>query len=375
MRYLFILGRNPELSILELKSYFNKENFEILDEETKENSFFVNLNQKLNERTIDFLGGTVAIGESIEEGEVKDLIKNLDKTLIYSGKENNINYSIWNFATKESYEEILFYLKKRFKQEKLKASLKSMSGEINLQSGEIFRINSSKNIDEEYFLFSSEKIEKNYFGKLIQKSNYEEIEKRDMKKPIRRESLAISPRLAKIMINLSEVKENETLLDPFCGIGIILEEALHQKIKVIGIDLDKNAINGANENLKWFGFDKTKYSLFNADSSKIEIPSCNAIVTEPDLGETLKKVPTKEKAEEILKNFENLMIKVLNNLKKKISGKIVFSSPLVKIGKKRIGCDIEKISEMTKLNILQNGIDEFRENQIVGRRIFVLTKF
>jgi hypothetical protein len=37
-----------------------------------------------------------------------------------------------------------------------------------------------------------------------------------MQKPIRREELAISPRLAKILINLSGAKKNNLLLDPFC---------------------------------------------------------------------------------------------------------------------------------------------------------------
>ena len=54
-------------------------------------------------------------------------------------------------------------------------------------------------------------------------------------------------RLAKILINLSEVKDEEILLDPFCGIGVILEEALLQNINVIGIDKDKKAVDRCKE--------------------------------------------------------------------------------------------------------------------------------
>jgi tRNA G10 N-methylase Trm11 len=123
------------------------------------------------------------------------------------------------------------------------------------------------------------------------KYNYAELELRDMKKPVRREKLAISPRLAKIMINLSQVKTSEKLVDPFCGVGVILQEALIQGINVIGIDKDKNAINGARENLKWGKFQKEKYLLLNRNSKKVKIPWANVLVSEPDLGEILKKIP------------------------------------------------------------------------------------
>lgn len=344
MKYLFVLGRNIELSIAEVENYFKRTNKNILSRKIIKNGLLIETNKKLNKDEIDFFGGVISIGEVICE------LKNLDKTEIYFGEKNNINYSVWNFS--DEFSEVRIYLKKRFKQEKLKAVFKPSE-------------NSSK-INEEYFVFED------YFGKIIQKCDYGSLEKRDMKKPVRRESLAISPRLAKIMINLSQVKENETLFDPFCGIGVILQEALLQKIKVIGIDKDKKALEGAKENLNWFGFSKEKYKLINFDSKKVDVTKAQVLVSEPDLGEILKKIPTKEKAEKILRNFEDLIIKVLNNLKNVVSSRIVFSSPLIRIGKKRVGCNIEKICEDTNLKLVEKEFDDFREKQIVGRRIFVL---
>ena len=200
-------------------------------------------------------------------------------------------------------------------------------------------------------------------------------EKRDMNKPVRRESLSISPRLAKILINLSLIKKGETLVDPFCGIGVILQESLIQNLKVIGIDKDREAIKGANQNLSWAKFNKENYRLISNDSSSVNIDKANAIATEPDLGDILKKIPTKEKAQEIQEGFENLMIKVINNLKNKISGRIVFTAPDIRIGKKRISCNIERILERTKLRLVEGfPIKEFRQGQIVGREIFVLER-
>ena len=53
------------------------------------------------------------------------------------------------------------------------------------------------------------------------------------------------------------------------------------------------------------------------DSSKIKVSKTDVIVTEPDLGEVLKKQPTKEKGlSRFRERFEDLMVDVLNNMKK-----------------------------------------------------------
>jgi len=361
MKYLFILGRNPKLSVLEIKSFIKRTSNEILDEELRENGLLLDLETPLDAGTIDFLGGALSIG--IVLGNIKDI----DKKEIYFGTRNNFNYIIWDFS--EETGEVSQYLKKRFRSEKFKATEKKLSGSIIDQEDNIIKKASSNLIDEEYFVFDK------FFGRIIQKCNYKEIEKRDMQKPVRREDLSISPRLAKIMINLSEVKEGETLLDPFCGIGAILIEALEEEIKVIGIDNDGKAIEGASKNLKWFKFSKENYKLNKNDSSKVKIKSSEVLVSEPYFGTTLKKIPEKKKAEIMIKQFENLMISVLNNLKESISGKFVFTAPCIRIGRKRIGCNFEDICEKTELKLEENfPIEEFRKNQIVGRNIVVLKK-
>jgi tRNA G10 N-methylase Trm11 len=363
MKYLFILGRNIELSKKEVECYLERTGNEIINSILKENGFLVEIDKELSNNAIDFLGGVLRIGK------VLDKVENLDKLMIYSGTKNNISYVLWEFSSQ--IEEVKDYLKHRFREEKLKASLKTLNKKIKMQgnSEEIF-IPSSKLIDEEYFVFE------NFFGCVIQKTNYEEIEKRDMERPLRRPSLDISPRLAKIMVNLSLIKfsSGEKLLDPFCGVGVILSEGLLQSLEVIGIDKDSKAIKGAKENLEWSGFSKKNYGLVVGDSKEVKIPEVNCIVTEPDLGERLKKIPTKERAEKQLRNFEKLIVQVLNNLKKRVSGRVVFSSPYIRIGKKRLSCDVDNICSRTGYKKAFEGIPEFREGQVVGRMIWVLEK-
>jgi tRNA G10 N-methylase Trm11 len=364
MKYLFILGRNLELSISEIKSFLKRTENAILEETIRGHGLLLELEKPLDAGSVDFLGGTLGIGIVLCK------IKDIDKKQIYQiyyGSENNFNYLIWDFS--ENTEKVSEYLKRRFRSEKLKVTEKKFNDFIKTQNEGNIRNPSSNLISEEYFVFND------VFGRIIQKCNYKEIERRDMQKPVRREELSISPRLAKIMINLSEIKENEILLDAFCGIGVILIEALNMDIKAIGIDKNSEAINGAKKNLEWFKFPKEKYRLINNDSSKIIINPVNVLVSEPDFGKPLLKIPKEKEAKETIKQFENLMISVLNNLKLSIHGKFVFSTPLINLGNERIGCDFSRICAKTGLK-LKDGfpIQEFREAQIVGREIVVMEK-
>lgn len=379
MRYLFILGRNVKLSIAEVFSFLEKENIEVLNYSKKNNSILVEIDKKLD-NVIDKFGGVIAIGEVLASGNIKEVINELEKTTLYNKKESKFNYVLWNFSDEDAELQISDYIKSRFKKEKLKASEKNFRGLIKLQNMDLAEnIPSRNSIKEEYFLFSSDKEKENFFGIIKQRCNYDEIEKRDMEKPVRRQELAISPRLAKIMINLSGARENEIILDPFCGIGAVLEEALLQNIKVIGIDKDENAINGARKNLEWFKFPKQNYNLIVGDSRNIKIDKIDAIVTEPSFGKTLRKLPSKQEAEKMAGDFEKLIIQVLNNLKNKTSGKIVFTSPLIKTMRGRVSCDFENILKntglkMEQINDINFPIAEFRGEQIIGRNIVVLKR-
>ncbi len=372
MEYLFILGRNPKLSIAEIFDYFENSN-PVTEFYIKKNGMLATLERKIPENTINNLGGTIAIGEILASGNTDEIKKHLQKIEIYFGSKNNFNYAVWNFSDETNYNKILEYLKERFKSEKFKSSKKNLSGRLKLQDGGEISIPNSLT-EEEYFVYEKNNVV--YFGRIVEKANYKEIEERDIKKPVRREKLAISPRLAKIMINLSQVKEGQILIDPFCGIGGILQEALLRKIRVVGIDSDSEAISGARENLTWAGFQKKDFVLINSNSSKLSINNANVLVSEPELGEILKYPPTKNKARDIISSYEDLMIKILKNLKDKISGRIVFTAPYIKlITGERNECNIQKIISQTRLKLHKNfPIAEFREGQVVGRQIFVLEK-
>ena len=65
-----------------------------------------------------------------------------------------------------------------------------------------------------------------------------EFQKRDIYKPNQRKIFGMPPRLARMMVNLSSCMPGKVLLDPFCGVGTILQEALLEKAMVVGMDVN-----------------------------------------------------------------------------------------------------------------------------------------
>ena len=75
---------------------------------------------------------------------------------------------------------------------------------------------------------------------------------------------SLHPKVARALVNISEIKENEILLDPFCGTGGFLIEAGLMKIKSVGYDINKIMTKGCRENLQYFKISskiKTKNAL------------------------------------------------------------------------------------------------------------------
>jgi len=356
-KYLFILGRNPELSRQEILSYLKSREIQKKIISEQENLLLIEAEINPSEM-ISSLGGTIAIGRVLVSGGDEEILSYIEKNPIYYGEENKFQYSILNFAENPEIEEAI---KENFRKEKLKSIRKNPELTPEKLSGLV-----------NYFFFSGN------FGVIQSVYDTCEAEKKDMEKPIRRSELAISPRLARILINLSQVKENETLLDPFCGIGVIMQEALLSGINVIGIDINRKACENAKRNLLWIQNKyktRAKWKIINKDSARVILKNIDGIACEPNLGILLKSSPNQEKAREMIKKFENTIIFILTNLRHylKQGGKIAFTSPLILTGNGRVSCNINKILDKLELNLVSRFREE-RKGQVIGREIFVLEK-
>jgi tRNA (guanine10-N2)-dimethyltransferase len=221
----------------------------------------------------------------------------------------------------------------------------------------------------------------------------------------------LPPKLAQIIINLAtgelpkdklqsicDIPEGQTIprpnfdeliLDPFCGTGVILQEALLMGYKVNGSDIDERMIDYSSTNLKWL---ETRFSVENSDSTILEIGDATSftwdrtpkfIASEAYLGQAFTSQPTDG---EIIQNVSttNLIIKKsLRNIAQQIpSGtRLCIAVPAYhdSRGNFRHLPFIDSIEELGYNRIsfkhLSNSeLIYFREQQIVARELLVITR-
>jgi len=141
---------------------------------------------------------------------------------------------------------------------------------------------------------------------------------RDLGKPIRpRRRGLLPPKLARQMVNLARTHATRTLLDPFCGSGVILIEGLLLGLEVMGSDFREEALQQSRENLNWYATeymepDKTHVPLQKVDvrmlSSHIEPLSFDAVVGEGDLGPPIRGGLSRKAAVGLAKSLERLYV-------------------------------------------------------------------
>ncbi len=92
--------------------------------------------------------------------------------------------------------------------------------------------------------------------------------------------VTMHPRFARAMVNLARIKSGSTVLDPFCGTGVILIEAALAGMRVFGSDIDERMLHASEINLRKFGVEAQLQKL---DVGEVE-GRYDAIVTDPPYG-------------------------------------------------------------------------------------------
>lgn len=121
---------------------------------------------------------------------------------------------------------------------------------------------------------------------------YQDIDsysKRDWERPVRDSKVGmLPPKLAQMMVNLANPAVGTAIYDPFCGNGVIMQEALLMGYDVSGSDVSPEMVDATTQNLAWLRqhYDVSGSShAWEADATKLtELPPKSVIVTEGYLG-------------------------------------------------------------------------------------------
>jgi len=165
----------------------------------------------------------------------------------------------------------------------------------------------------------------------------------------------LMPLLARCMVNLARTPRKGTLLDPFCGVGGILIEAGLIGAKPIGVDIDREMIEGARRNLEASGI--SEYQLMVGDARHLPMLQVDAIATDPPFGRqaTTAGVPVEELYKQALPSIAGVL---------KRKGYVCIASPA--------GLELEAIAEGAGLRLIER--HEQRVHKNLTRLIYVFRR-
>jgi len=290
MKYFFILGNHPSISVAEISATIS----DIQNAKLHNNNVFVfDTEEKfITEKLIRKLGGTIKIGilESSTSRYNPEKIFKLSKDLL-SPTDGKYKFGISYYGNSKFNTKTIGMKIKSYLKEKDVSCRWVISKEATLSS---VVVTTNKLCDRGIEIVLIEDKHNVLIGKTLAVQPFKELSFRDYDRPAKdSKSGMLPPKLAQIMINLSKISEDQTLLDPFCGSGTVLMEGLLMGIKkVIGSDISKKAVEDTKINTGWaidkFNITNHDYSamLWSATelSKFLGKESIDAIVSEPYLG-------------------------------------------------------------------------------------------
>lgn len=401
MLYFFILGHNFILSIAEILSLLQRKKISFTIKEQSKEALVLETSISQPSNFQKELGGTIKIGKIIDFFDKKEFEKIFSLALeSLSSKRKKVYfgfslYSLEEETSLKKFDRLIKSLALKIKKELKSKNISSRwvsSTNISLSSVVVRKnkLNQPKRGIEFVILAKKNKF---YLGESLSVQDFSQEKYFDFGRPSRPiKSGLVPPKLARILINLSQAKKEDIILDPFCGAGTILGEAIRQGYKnIIGADISKKAIKQTQENLNWLFKQikqEKKYQLILSDvrniSEKIPQESIGAIISEPYLG-PIKIKNQEEEIKKIIKELSDLYFTSFREFKKilKPKGKVVIVSPVFILKKKKYFLPLKHklknqgwqiINPLEKTAYFSSPLIYCQPNQKIWREILIFQK-
>jgi tRNA (guanine10-N2)-dimethyltransferase len=324
---LFILGRQPAIGLAELESLYGADALEPLGERA------VSCNMPTGDVRFARLGGSVRLAKpvlslnTVKWPEVVDgvaaALAGIIATLPDEGKAK-LGLSVFGLSVRPKQ---LFAagleLKKTFKQTGRSVRL-APNTELELSSAQVLHNQLASALGVELLLIKYGN--KTVVAQTVAVQDINAYAKRDQQRPKRDARVGmLPPKLAQIIVNLavngqeSTVRSRPTVLDPFCGTGVVLQEALLMGFGAYGTDLEPRMIDYSQANLDWlkktYTPDPTPYTLEVGDATNHQWQHpFAAVACETYLGRPLSSWPKPETLQDIIGTCNIIIEKFLRNI-------------------------------------------------------------
>lgn len=314
-----ILGRQPKIGLAELESLFGKV------KPIGDSAALI----AQNKVALKHLGGTIKLARPLTELQTTDwskisdyLIKNLPEHLDHlpSGK---IKLGISVYGVKLKPHNIFktgLELKKIARSQR--RSLRFIpASKTALNSAQVMHNQLISPLGMELCVIKDGP--KTWLAQTTEVQDVDDYARRDYGRPKRDAFVGmLPPKLAQQMLNMAQVTQRQNVLDPFCGTGVVLQEAALIGCNIYGSDISEKMISYSQENLDWLAESyniKINSRLEAADATTTRWPQpIDHVVCETYLGQPLSGLPNPDKLDQIIGNCNLITEKFLKNLRSQV---------------------------------------------------------
>ena len=206
---------------------------------------------------------------------------------------------------------------------------------------------------------------------------------RDYARPARSAKVGmLPPKLAQILINTTGA---ELVADPFCGTGVVPQEALLLGRRAYGSDLSPEMAEASRTNLEWLDGqypDLPDWQIEMADAAAWTPPLGSAIVTEGYLGPNFSRLPRAEELASAQSELNGFYRRAFKNWAAHLPAGAELALCLPSWRTAKGWSDLGIVDELPDLgytfksfvHLDSSKLRYARPDQIVGRRILLLTR-
>lgn len=327
MKSLFILGRQPAIGRAELESLFGATHVQPYGEHAMLSDIIP------TDVSFSRIGSSIRLAAPIAElnttkwPEIHDFaLRELSSLLDVLPPEGKIKLGLSLFGLNVKSSLLLrtgLELKKVCKQAGRSARVVPNT-DVALNSAQVLHNQLTAELGIELLFVQNEN--KTLVARTLAVQDIDAYARRDQGRPKRDAFVGmLPPKLAQTIVNLGVGQAPPTLdtivLDPFCGTGVVLQEALLMGYGAYGTDLEPRMIDYSRANLEWLathGVESTpQLEVGDATSHQWQHPF-SVVAGETYLGRPLSGWPNPEKLQEIIGTCNVIIQRFLGNLAQQI---------------------------------------------------------
>jgi tRNA G10 N-methylase Trm11 len=389
---LFILGRQSAIGIAELESLYGSDAVRRINEYCASSSF------PASKVVFGRLGGSIKLGSclgSLPSSRWQDIKTSITDFALQAADdiaEGKIQLGLSVYGYSVTTQQLLatgLDIKKRLRKQGYSVRLVP-NKEDALSSAQVLHNNLTGERGIELLIIQSGN--ETIIGRTTAVQDITAYAQRDQGRP-KRDALIgmLPPKLAQTIVNLATsqmpITTKNVVLDPFCGTGVTLQEALLMGFGAYGSDLEPRMVEYSEKNLDWLAthgvIDERVVEVGDATTHTWHHPF-STVASESYLGQALSSWPSSDKLATNINNCDLIIRKFLRNIGRQVpeNTRLCIAVPAwinpnnhtIKHLPMLDHLEVLGYNRVSFQQVSASDLLYYRPGQLVGRELLVLTK-